>query len=334
MLEQGVGNIAIGLIGGLAGSTISGTFIIAYRFPAAGPTCAAMILAVLLFPVPVAEKIPLAVLAAIVIFIAWCIIDWRFLLRMHQVSRSYAVVMPLTCGLVLFTDLVTAIVTGLVVAALAGFRRLEGLEAAALASLPLVDRTVLEGVWDPDSDPFQAHTGLVVFPDRVTIASARVLSRILHPDIRGHQFSIFDLSRTQYVDDSAAVIISELISIAMARHTRTIIIAGHESGRVRHHAFNGPSQQRAAGNYALGIEESNQIVRPLLLDEISAQAIAPLPGNLSRIVSVLVGLLATSQSLNGSRNALLNAGQGLRGEPTSTICWTIAKSFRSTDRWS
>ena len=226
MLEQGVGNIAIGLIGGLAGSTISGTFIIAYRFPAAEPTCAAMILAVLLFPVPVAEKIPLAVLAAIVIFIAWCIIDWRFLLRMHQVSRSYAVVMPLTCRLVLYTDLLTAIVTGLVVAALAGFRRLEGLEAAALASLPLVDRTVLEGVWDPDSDPFQAHTGLVVFPDRVTIASARVLSRILRPDIRGHQFSIFDLSRTQYVDDSAAVIISELISIAMARHTRTIIIAG------------------------------------------------------------------------------------------------------------
>ena len=39
-------------------------------------------------------------------------------------------------------------------------------------------------------------------------------------------FSRFDFSRTQYIDDTAAVIISELIGAAMAARLRTIVIAG------------------------------------------------------------------------------------------------------------
>ena len=80
--------------------------------------------------------------------------------------------------------------------------------------------------WDEDDDPFQAHTGLVVFPDRVTVASARELSRILRLDISGHQYSIFDMSRTIYLDDSAAATMGDLVGVAMARQSRTIIIAG------------------------------------------------------------------------------------------------------------
>ena len=45
-----------------------------------GLACAIMLLALLLFLAPVAEKIPLAVLAAIVILVAWGIMDWPSLL--------------------------------------------------------------------------------------------------------------------------------------------------------------------------------------------------------------------------------------------------------------
>ena len=120
----------------------------------------------------------------------------------------------------------TAIVIGLDVVTLMGSRRVEGLETAALVSVPLLDRAVLGDDGEDDADPFRASTGLVMFPDRITVASARELSRILRPDIRDHQFSIFDLSRTVYVDDSAAMIIGELINTAAARRSRTIILAG------------------------------------------------------------------------------------------------------------
>lgn len=272
LLGQGVGNIATGLIGGLAGSTTSGTFVNAYsggRSPVAGVTCAVMLLAVLLFLSPVAERIPLAVLAAIVILISWSIIDWRFLLRIHRIPRGYAVVMVLTCVMVLFSDLIIAIVVGLVVAALAGSRRIERLETAELVSVPLLDRTILEDDWDPGFDPFQAHSGLVVFPDRVTVASARELSRVLRPDIRGHQYSIFDLSRTLYIDDSAAVIIAELVSIAAAQHTRTIIIAGMLGDVADDMHSMGLLDGLPKENYASDAQEAKRIIRPLLLEELT-----------------------------------------------------------------
>ena len=273
MFAQGMGNMAAGFTGGLAGSVAPGAFANAAtggRSPVAGLTVVGIILVSALLLGPVAERIPLSVLAAVMMIIGWGMIDWRLAKRLHRIPRSYALVMILTFGLVLFAGITTAIVVGLVVAALAGSRRLEGLETAAVVSVPLLDRNVLDDEWDPDYDPFQAHTGLVVFPDRVTVASARELSRILRPDIQGHQFSIFDMSRTEYVDDSAAEIISELITIASRRRSRTIIIAGmKESVSDIMHSM-GLLESVPLGNYATSVEEAKRIIRPLLQDEIAA----------------------------------------------------------------
>ena len=216
MFAQGMGNIAAGLVGGLPGSAAQGSLVSTLsggRTRVAGCIVVALILATLLFLGPVVERIPFAVLAVILIFVGWNLIDWRFVTGIHRIPRSFAVVLLLTCFLVLFVDLFLAFIIGLVVAVLMGYRKLEGLEVSELVSVPLLDRAVLDGdSLDEDADPFQARSGLVVFPDRVTLASARELSRILRPDIRQYQFSIFDFSRTVYIDDSAAVIISELIA--------------------------------------------------------------------------------------------------------------------------
>lgn len=159
------------------------------RSPIAGLTVVGIILAAALFLSPVAERIPFAALAAILMVTALNVIDWRFIKRIHRISRIYAFVMLLTFGLVLFVDFTTALVIGLIVVALTGSRRLEGLETAAVVSVPLLDRAVLEDSdRKEDDDPFQARTGLVVFPDRVTVASSRELSRILRLDIGGHQY--------------------------------------------------------------------------------------------------------------------------------------------------
>ena len=174
--------------------------------------------------------------------------------------------MILTFVLALLVDFATAIVIGLVVAALTGSRRLEGLEASAVVSVPLLDSSVLEeSDWDEDADPFQARTGLVVFPDRVTVASSRELSRILRLDIRGHQYSIFDMSRTVYMDDSAAAMMGDMVGVAMARQSRTIVIAGMNqtvSDTVR---SMGVLDLVPAENLAADVEEAKQKIRPLLL---------------------------------------------------------------------
>ncbi len=271
MLAQGLGNMAAGFTGGMPGSFGAGTLSNALsggRSPVAGLTVAGIILAVILFLGPVAERIPFAVLAAILIVTGWNFIDWRFIRRIHRVSRSFAIVMLLTFVLALLVDFATAIVIGLVVAALTGSRRLEGLEASAVVSVPLLDSAVLEeSDWDEDADPFQARTGLVVFPDRVTVASSRELSRILRLDIRGHQYSIFDMSRTVYMDDSAAAMMGDLVGVAMARQSRTIVIAGMNPTVLATVRSMGVLDRVPAENLAADVEEAKRIIRPLLLAE-------------------------------------------------------------------
>lgn len=229
VVAQGIGNIAAGMIGGSPGGVAPGSFANAFsggRTPVAGVTVAALFLLVILVLAPVAERIPLAVLAAIIIINGWNIIDWRFITGIHRIPFRFSLVMVLTVLLVLFVDINLAIVVGLVVAALTGARRIEALEVDSMISTPVLDQAILGEDEHGGIDPYQARTGLVVFPDRVTVASAREVSRILRSDIRGHQVVVFDMSRTQYVDDTAAVAIGGLIRIAMAQRSRTLIVCG------------------------------------------------------------------------------------------------------------
>ncbi len=268
MIAQGIGNIAAGSIGVLAGSSTQGCFNNAHsggRSPVAGLTVVVAFLAVILFLAPVAAQIPLAVLAAILIRTGWSLIEWRFILRIHRIPKSYVFVMLITCGLILFVDFVIAITVGLVVAGLTSARRLENLEVSSLLSVPLLDLVVLDEA-DPrkDVDIFAASTGLVVFPDRVTVASAPEISRIVRPDIREHQITVFDMSRTVYVDDSAAFIIGDLIKIATARSPRTLVIAGLTDSVANTLNTMGTLDRVPEKHVVANVEEAKRIIRPML----------------------------------------------------------------------
>ena len=268
MLAQGMGNIAAGLVGGMPGAMAQGSLLNTLsggRSPVSGLIVVAMILATLLFLGPVVEQVPHAVLAAILILVGWNLIDWRLVTSIHRMPRTYALVLLMTCFLVLFVDMFLAFLIGLVMAVLFSYRRQEGLEVSELVSVPLLDRAVLDDdELDDDADPFQARSGLVVFPDRVTVASARQLSRILRPDIRQQQFSIFDFSRTVYIDDTASVIISELIGVAVAARFRTIVIAGLRQDVADTLHSMKLLDRVPAGNFAADLDEAKQVIRPML----------------------------------------------------------------------
>ncbi len=267
-VAQGIGNIAAGLIGGSPGGVAQGSLPNAFsggRTPVASVTVAALYLTVIFILGPVAERIPFAVLAGILLINGWNIIDRRFITRIHRVPRRFAAVMLLTCFLVLFVDINLAIVVGLVVSALTAARRLESLEARSLISVPVPDIVILDDAdSDDDIDPYQARAGLVVFPDRVTVASAREISRIVRYDIRGHQVVVFDLSRTLYVDDSAAIMIGELVRIALANRSRTLIVFGLKDDVADTLNALRALDSVPPGNIVADMEEAKEIIRPIL----------------------------------------------------------------------
>ena len=236
LIGQGVGNVATGFIAGMpsAGITVlTGANIRAgARTRVSAVLCAGILLAILLGLGRFLEVIPHAALAAILIRISWDIIDWRFLTRMKLIQREHLVVMATTLALTVFVDLLTAVAVGLVVAGMVGARRFELFQMDRAVSVPLLDQTFLYADadifdLDDDVDMFAARTGMVGLKGNFTVASSRRLIKALSQDIGEHEVVILDFSETQYIDDSAALVVEQMIDVARAEDTECIVMGLH-----------------------------------------------------------------------------------------------------------
>ena len=232
MLGQGVSTVFTGLIGGLpgAGSTLDSVV----NIRAGGQTRIAGILRTAVFLLVVLgigrylEVIPSAVLAGILMKVGWDIIDWRFIRRLHRVQREHLFVMLLTLALAIFLDMVTAVAIGLIAAGMASARQFERLELDNVVSVPILDRTFFANYPVNQDDMFSAHVGLVALRGSFTVASAIKLVNTISVDIRGHDLVIFDFSDTIYVDDSAALVVEQLIENAASEDTDCVVMGLNE----------------------------------------------------------------------------------------------------------
>ncbi len=229
LVGQGIGNMAAGLVWGLpgAGATL-GTVVnlrAGGRTQVSGVLRAAILLALVLGLGKYVEAIPHAVLAGILMKVGWDIIDWRFLTRIHRVQPEHLVVMLITLGLTVFLDLVTAVAIGLIAAGMASARQFERLELDSVISMPLLDQTFFAGHEDmAEFDDFSARVGLVALRGSFSVASSIKLINTISVDIRDHEVVILDFSDTVYMDDSAALVVEQLIDTAIAENTECIVM--------------------------------------------------------------------------------------------------------------
>ena len=229
LIGQGIGNMIAGFIWGLpgAGATL-GTVVnirAGGRTQVSGVLRAAILLALVLGLGKYVEVIPHAVLAGILMKVGWDIIDWRFITRIHRVQREHLLVMVITMGLTVFVDLVTAVVVGLIAAGMAYSRQLERLELDNVVSVPLSDQTFLMTEEDGDDvDEFSARAGLVALRGSFSVASSVKLINAISLDIQEHEIVILDFSGTVSIDDSAALVVEQMIDIAIAEDTECIVM--------------------------------------------------------------------------------------------------------------
>ena len=232
LVGQGIGNMAAGFIWGMpgAGATL-GTVVnirAGGRTQISGVVRAAILLALVLGLGKYVESIPHAVLAGILMKVGWDIIDWRFLTRIYHVQREHLMVMVITLGLTVFVDLVTAVAIGLIAVGMASARQFERLELDSVVSVPLLDQSFLgsEGEEDGEDDEsaFSARVGLVALRESFTVASSNKLIDTISVDIRDHEVVILDFSDTVYIDDSAALVVEQLVDNAIAQDTKVIVM--------------------------------------------------------------------------------------------------------------
>ena len=227
LVGQGIGNMVAGTLGALpgAGATL-GTVInirAGGRTPVSGVIRAAILLTLVLGLAKYVEVIPHACLAGILLKVGWDIIDWRFLTRIMRVQREHLVVMAITMLLTVFVDLVTAVAIGLIAAGMATSRRFERLQLDSVISVPILDRVFFEDVDRDDIDDYSAHVGMVILRGAFTVASSHKLISTISKDIGEHDVVIFDFTQTAYMDDSASLVVEELIDTANAENTECIV---------------------------------------------------------------------------------------------------------------
>jgi sulfate permease, SulP family len=122
LMAQGVANMVTPLFGGIpATGTIARTTTnvrSGARTPVAGIVHALTLLAIVLVAAPLATHVPLAALAAILLFVAYNMGEWREFARLKQFSFNYRAVMLSTFFLTVVFDLTVAVQVGLTLASL------------------------------------------------------------------------------------------------------------------------------------------------------------------------------------------------------------------------
>ena len=175
-------------------------------------------------------------------------------------------VMLATLGLTVFVDLITAVAMGLIAAGMAHVRQLEYLELDSVVSVPFLDRTFYSGEDDMAApDPFAARVGMVRLKASFTVASSHRLVAVIGADIKDHEVGIFDFSGATYLDDSAAMVIEQLMDIARKEHAAFIVMG--LSGTVAHtlHTLN-ILQGIPEGQVVETVREAREVARASRVD--------------------------------------------------------------------
>ncbi len=139
LIGQGLGNLASGMFGGIAGAGATmGTVVniqAGGRTALSGLTRALVLLVVVLGASGLTQNIPMAVLAGIALKVGINIIDWGFLKRAHKVSIKAALIMYGVIALTVFVDLMVAVGVGLFIANILTIDRLTSLQSEEVKAI-------------------------------------------------------------------------------------------------------------------------------------------------------------------------------------------------------
>ncbi len=127
LMAQGVANFAVPFFGGMPATGTIARTVTNIRAgavsPVAGMVHAGTLAAVVLIAAPLAQHIPLAVLAGVLLFVAWNMGEWREFGRLRQFTNHYRLMMVSTFLVTIVFDLTVAVELGLVLACLLFVRR-------------------------------------------------------------------------------------------------------------------------------------------------------------------------------------------------------------------
>ena len=160
LVAQGIANIASPLFGGLpATGAIARTATnirAGARSPVSGMVHALTLLVVLLAAAPLAKFIPMPVLAAILLMVAWNMGEWHEIPKLLRLTRTDVAVWAVTFALTVFADLTLAVEVGMILAALTFIRRVAVTTNVTRVTPDFLENGRIHGLQDKSIPPYAA----------------------------------------------------------------------------------------------------------------------------------------------------------------------------------
>jgi len=239
LVGQGIGNMFAGFFGAIPGAGATMRTMINVR--AGGRTSisgvlhALVLLALVMGLGPLAEDIPSAVLAGILLKVGWDIIDWGYLRRVRRAPRDETLVMLTVLVLTVFVDLITAVGVGVIMASLIAARKLSWQQLAQLRLYPQQDDEAVSDTGGADhaltraeQDLLESANGdvlLLHLNGPFTYGSAKGMVQLLTGTGDGYKSVVFDFSEVPLIDGSIAMAVEELLHQAREAG-QTVIVSG------------------------------------------------------------------------------------------------------------
>lgn len=233
LIGQGIANLLTPLFGGFAATGAIARTATNVRSGATGPLAGLVhtlvLVAILLLAAPLAARIPLCALAAILFVVAWNMSEWRHCLRMiHRAPRADVVILLITFMLTVFTDLVIAVNIGVLLAMLQFLRRMsESVTVAPQdeAQLQLELAATAPGMRLPEDVLVYAIEGPFFF------GATEVLERTLAATHLDPRCLIIRLGRVPFMDITGLQALEEALASLKRRQVRVLLCEANE--RVR-----------------------------------------------------------------------------------------------------
>ena len=230
LVGQGIANSISGLFSGLPGAGATMRTVINIRSggrtPLSGMTHSVVLLVLLLGAGPLAEGIPTALLAGILIKVGLDIIDWGFLLRAHRLSFKTALVMWGVLLMTVFWDLIGAVLVGMFVANL--------LTIESLTNHQLGNMNTGTGHLTTQEQGLMKRCGddLILFRMQgpLSFGAAKGISERMML-VRKYKVLLLDITDVPHLGVTASLAIERMVKEA-ERQQRRVLVAG-ASGKVK-----------------------------------------------------------------------------------------------------
>lgn len=214
LVGQGIGNIAAGLMGGMAGAG-STTRTLANidaggRTPLSGIVYGAIILVVITGLGKVAALIPMSSLAAILIVLGVGIVDWRSLRHVRKAPKSDVLVMAVVLFMTVFIDLISAVLLGMALASVLFVKKITDVHLSDFGTLE--DKSGLSHLFESMEPEALRKTFVYSFDGPIFFGETKNLANAVRA-ADGASTLILDFQHAHhYIDQSCAYYLEDLVS--------------------------------------------------------------------------------------------------------------------------